>query len=463
MRMRDKIITAVCRTVEGIEWTTVKVEQDGTEQVQQDSLPVAFSGETAEELMASIELPEETAGSITGDISVPLRTADLLMRVMELPSAKEDEIADMAALQIDKISPFPADQLAFSHEVLQQSDDTSLVLMATAKRSCIDAIGDTFKEQGIRIHSIDSRVLGWMQLLTTNKHISDEGCEIIIIDDGIDFSLVVVLDGIPLAFRMLHADADDMNVVDELVYEIGYTLTTLSTEYDLATPSAIQFWNHGGLSSSMRTQLAEKSGLKVRHQGLGILPPLSEGIVQRALADHNRIELIPSEWIEHEKRQQLRKKTIFYASVVAGVWLVVVFAAFTTFKIRDIQLSSVQKRANAIAPKAKQALENRKKLKALQVYTDRSDSALECLREITRMLPAGDIELGSYNYNKNKGVSVRGSAGNDGIVDDFFIKLAASSLFEEIKDQSSTPRVSKGVQRHVFTASLVLPSTEEQK
>lgn len=461
MRIRDKIITAVCRTVKGIEWTTVKVGQDGTEQVHQDSAPVTFSGETAEELIAAIELPEEIAEKITGDISVPLRSADLLMRVMELPTAKEDEIADMAALQIDKISPFPIDQLAFSHEILQQSEDTSLVLMATAKRSCIDAIGDTFKEQGVRIHSIDSRVLGWMQLLKTNGHIAGKGCEIVIIDDGIDFSLVVVLDGIPLAFRMLHADADDMNVVDELVYEIGYTLTTLSTEYDLATPGAIQFWNHNGLSTGMRTKLAEKSGLKVRLQDLGILPPLSKGIVQRALADHSRIELIPSEWIEHEKRQQLNKKTIFAASVVAGVWLVIVLGFFAIFKTRDIQLSSAKKRANAIAPKARQALENRQKLKALKVYTDRSDSALECLREITRMLPPGDIELGSFNYNKNKGVSVRGSAGNDDVVDDFFIKLATSSLFEEIRDQSSNPQISKGVRRYVFTATLVLPSTEE--
>lgn len=465
MRMRDKIITAVCRTVEGIEWTTVKVGQDGVEQLRQESIPIAFSGETAEELMASIELPEEALESIKGDISVPLRSSDLLMRVMELPATQVDEIADMAALQIDKISPFPADQLAYSHEVLQLADDTSLVLMATARRSCIDSLGDTFKEKGIHIHSIDSRDLGWIQLLNDAHHISSNGCEIIILDDGIEFSLIVTSNGIPLAFRTLHAEADDLaNAMDEIIYEIGYTLTTLDTEHDLKPPSSIQYWSQTGMSTALRGQLAAKSGLRVQQHSLSELPPLSEGIVRRALADHSRIELIPREWIEHEKSEQLKKKAIFASSVVGGIWLALLLIFFTVYKVRDLQLSRVQKRADTIAPKAQQALQNRQKLKALKVYTDRSDSALECLREITQLLPPlSDIELVSYNYDKSKGVSIRGTASQDGQVDDFFVVLAKSGLFERVKDQSMSTQTSKGIRRTVFSATMTLPAEEDAK
>ena len=463
MRMRDKIITAICRTVEGIEWTTVKVGKDGVEPVRQESIPMAFSGETAEELMASVTLPDEVVEHIKGDISVPLRAADMLMRVMELPTTQADEIADMAALQVDKIAPFPSDQIAFSHEVLQQSEDTSLVLMAAAKRSCIDQLGDTFKEKGIHIHSIDSRDLGWMQLLNDACHISKEGCEIIIIDDGIEFSLIVASDGVPLAFRMLHAPTGDTHGLDEIVYEIGYTLTTLDTEYDLKSPSAIQYWSQDGLSASLRAQLSEKSGLRVHEHSLGELPPLSEGIVRRALAERSRIELIPREWIEHEKNKQLRKKTILASSVVMGVWLAALLIFSTIYKVRDFQLSSVKKRAAAIEPEADTALENRRKLKALKVYTNRSRSALECLREITRLLPIGDIEFVSYNYDKSKGVSIRGTAGNDKQVDDYFVALANSPLFERLKDESMSTTTTKGVRRTVFSATLALPSEEDGK
>ncbi len=463
MQMRDKIITTVCRTVDGIEWTSFQTKPDGAELVQQDSVPVAFSGETTEEVMASIELPENVTEHLDGDITVPLRTSELLMRVMEFPTVEEGEIRDMLGFQIDKISPFPVDQLAISHEVLQQTEETSLVLMAAAKRSCIDAIGDIFKEKGVRIHSIDARVLGWMKLLRDEGHVGTDGCEIFIIDDGIDFSLVVVAAGIPMAFRMLDAQTDDMNVVEELIHEIGYTLTTLDSERDLPAPSAIQFWSHGDLPAGMRAKLSEKCGLPVHPHQLALLPPLSEGIVRRTLAAESRIELIPSEWIEHEKRKQLRRKFTLISASIATVWIVVLLTFYGIYKVRDIQLKGATARAEAIEPSARQALENRQKLKALSLYTDRSDSALECLREATQMLPAGNIEFVSYNYKKGKGVTLRGTADVDDIVYDYFDKLAASALFEQLKDQSVNTKTTKGIRRAVFSVTLVLPADEESK
>lgn len=160
----------------------------------------------------------------------------------------------------------------------------------------------------------------------------------------------------------------------------------------------------------------------------------------------------------------MKKKAIFASSVVGGIWLALLLIFFTVYKVRDLQLSRVQKRADTIAPKAQQALQNRQKLKALKVYTDRSDSALECLREITQLLPPlSDIELVSYNYDKSKGVSIRGTASQDGQVDDFFVVLAKSGLFERVKDQSMSTQTSKGIRRTVFSATMTLPAEEDAK
>jgi hypothetical protein len=463
MRIRDKYITAACRSIDGIEWTCLKVKPDGTEPVLQDAMAIPISGDTAEEALASIELPEAVIDNLMGDITVPLRTSELLLRVMEFPTAEENEIADMVGFQIDKISPFPVDQLALSHEVLRRSDDQSLVLMAAAKRSCIDAIGDTFEQKGVRTHSIDARVLGWMKLIQDEGHVANENCELFIIDDGIDFSLVVVCAGLPMAFRMLHAPTDESDAVDELAYEIGYTLTTLDTEHDLPPLSAIRFWDFGQHSDRLRDALAEKTGIAVHPHQLASLPPLSEGIVRRALAEGSRIELIPREWIEHESRQQLRKKFTIIASAVAAVWLAVLLVFYSIYKVRDVQLGNVRERALAIEPAAKEALQNRQKLKALRAYTDRSDSSLECLRECTLKLPVGDIEFVSYNYRKNKGVTLRGTANNDNIVYDYFEALTTSPLFEQLKDQSVNTQTKKGVRRAVFSVTLVLASGEESK
>jgi len=461
--MRDKTITAACRTVDGIEWTSLLVKQDGTEPIQQDSLPIAISGETVEEQLASIELPEDIANHLKGDIAVALRTSELLMRIMEFPSLDAEEIADMVGFQIDKISPFPSEQLAISHEVLHQSESASLVLMAAAKRTCIDGIGEAFKEKGVRIHSIDARVLGWVRLLHDARHIASAGCEISIIDDGIDFSLAVFSDGIPVAFRMLDAQTDSMELVEELASEVGYTLTTLDTEHDLPSPSAIQFWSHSELPGGMRTKLSEKCGLPIHYHQLSILPPLSEGIIRRTLEGGSRIELIPTEWVEHEKRKRLRRKFTLISSAIAAIWLVVLLAFYSIYKVRDMRLTRLQSQLAAIEPDARQALQNRQKLKTLKLYTDRSDSSLECLREVTRLLPDGNIEFVSYNYKKGKGVTLRGTAASDDTVYNFFDALTKSPLFEQLKDQSTNTKTTKGVRRAVFSVTLVLPAKEDGK
>lgn len=463
MKTRDKIITAVCRTMDGIEWTSWQIKPEGPETLQQDNASVAITGDTTEELLASIKLPENITEQLTGDITVPLRTAELLMRVVELPAVEEGELADMVGFQIDKISPFPSDQLAISHEVLRPGQESSLVLMVAAKRSHIDAIGDTFQKKGVRIHSIDARVLGWMHLLQDEGHLSTDGCEIVIIDDAVDFALVILESGIPVAFRMLDAQTDDMNVVDELAYEIGYMLTILNTERDLPAPSAIQFWSHSELSSSLRAKLTEKGGLPVHHHLLANLPPLSEGIIRRTLAEGKHIELIPREWVEFENRKQLRQKFTRIAAVIATVWIAVLLIFFTIYKARDIRLNRAQAKVSSIEPEARQALTNREKLKALSLYTDRSDSALECLREVTSKLPIGNIEFVSYNYKKGKGVTLRGTASTDDTVYDFFESLTESELFEQLKDQSVNTKTTKGVRRTVFSVTLELPNEEEIK
>lgn len=463
IKMREQTITAVCRTVDGIEWTSWKIKPDGDELAQQDTAPADFSGDTTEELIASIELPENVTDHLAGDITVPLRTSELLMRVMEFPTVEEDEIADMVGFQVDKISPFSSDQLAISHEVLQQTEETSLVLMVAAKRSCIDSIGDTFEKKGVRVHGIDARVLGWMGLLEDEGHVAGDDCEIFIIDDGIDFSLVVLTSGIPAAFRMLDTKLVDTSAVDELATEISYTLTTLDTERDLPAPSAIQFWSLGDLAADVRAKLSEKSGLPVNSHSLASLPPLSEGIVRRTLDDKSHIELVPREWIEYEKRKQLRKSFTLISSSIVAVWICVLLVFFSIYKVRDMRLGRVEKRLAAVEPNAQQALENRQKLKDLKVYTDRSDSALECLRELTQLLPPGNIEFLSYNYKKGKGVTLRGTASNDEIVYDFFESLTKSELFERLKDQSVNAKTIKGVRGAVFSVTLELPVEEEDK
>ena len=463
-RMRDKIITAACLAPDAMEWTSLNIKQEETELVGHGSLPLERpEGEKFDAAMILAQLPDGVAEQLRGDLTVAVRTSELLIRSMEFPTADLAEISSMVGFQIDKVSPFPLDQLAVSHEILKQTENGTLVLIVAAKRDRIDDIGDLFQQKNLHIHSMDARVLGWLHLLDNEGHLDGTGCEILVIDDEIDFALVFLSDGIPISIRSLHATLSDEGIVDELAHEIGYTLTTLDTEHNLPAPSAIAIWSQSKLSPRVCDQLKEKSGLAIQCNDLAALPPLSKGIIARALRTENRLELIPREWVEHKKNQRLQKKYALISAAIVAAWLVIVLAFTGVYQTRAIKLNRTQKRADAIAPAAAQAFENREKLKALTIYTDRSNSALECLREVTKLLPPGDIEFASFNYNQGKGVTIRGSAEADDAVYDFFNSLTDSPLYEQLKDQSVNTRNTRGVQRSVFSATLMLPSGEDDQ
>jgi len=462
--IRDKIITAACLAPDALEWTSLNIKQEETEPAGHGSLPLERpEGEKFDAAMILAQLPDGVAEQLPGDLTVAIRTSELLMRTMEFPTADPAELSSMVGFQIDKVSPFPLDQLAVSHEILKPTESGTLVLIVAAKRDRIDEIGDVFQQKNLYIHSMDARVLGWLHLLENEGHLDGTGCEILIIDDGIDFALVFLSDGFPVSIRSLHAAISEDGIVDELTHEIGYTLTTLDAEHNLPAPSAIASWCHHKLSSDICDQLKEKSGLAIQCNDLAILPPLSNGIIARALRTENRLELIPSEWVEHEKNKRLRKKFTIISVAIVAVWLVFVLVFTAVYQTRNIKLNRIQKRADAIAPTAAKAFENREKLKALKIYTERSSSALACLREVTSLLPPGDIEFASFNYNQGKGVTIRGSAEADDSVYDFFNSLTDSPLFEQLKDQSVNTRNTRGVQRSVFSATLTLPSGEDDQ
>ncbi|HEY5653732.1 MAG TPA: PilN domain-containing protein [Pontiella sp.] len=464
MHIRDKIITAACRIQDGIEWTTLRIK-DGTYEIAcQGALSsTAHTEMDAEDTVAAMQLPTELSASLKGDLTVALRTAELLTRTMEFPTSDPEEIAEMVGFQIDKISPYPLDQLDLSYEILRTTETGSLVLMVGAKRESIDSIGDTFEEKGVQIHRIDARILGWIHLLRDGGHISNDNCEFLIVDDDIDCSLVLLHKGSPLVLRSLHVHLNAEDLVDELVHELNYTLTTLDAEHDLPSPTAIHFWSNAEISKIVSSELTERCGIDVHTHTLIALPPLSEGMVRRTLDKNECIELIPREWVEYEERKRLIKKFFLSSASIASIWLIVLLSFYTIYKIRDFQYAAVKKKAEAIAPAAQQARQNQEKLQALRAYTDRSQSSLECLREVTQLLPIGDIEFVSYSYTKGKGVSLRGTASNDTLVNDFFLVLSNSKFFEQLKDQSVTTKTTKGVRRAVFSATLELPTKEDQE
>jgi len=92
-------------------------------------------------------------------------------------------------------------------------------------------------------------------------------------------------------------------------------------------------------------------------------------------------------------------------------------------------------------------------------YLDRKRSALECLREISQLLPA-DISITAFQFKKAKSITLRGEALTVNPIYDFKEALDKSSLFRKIEMGSTQPSKRKEATVQTFQMTIHLP--EEQ-
>ena len=173
----------------------------------------------------------------------------------------------------------------------------------------------------------------------------------------------------------------------------------------------------------------------------------------------NIINFLPVHIYNKQSQHQIFKKLKFLIILSTFVIALILIIFQVNYGIQTNKLKKVKNYYSKILPQANIAKENNKKLRTLKNYTDRSKSPLECLREITILLPAGDIEIASFNFSNNN-ITIRGTAIDDDIVYDFFNNLGKSDLFDGLKNQSVNNRAINGKKRTVFSISINIEEKE---
>jgi hypothetical protein len=457
--------TGIHYTDEIVEWAVLRKSRKGTEKIREGSLavPEGFYRQENAPLFPA-EVLEGIRREFRGVVTVSLPSSRLLMRMMELPSTDSAELKSMVDLQMDQISPFPVEQLSVSYEVLRQTEDHSRVLAVAAPRQIVDTLGDLFKSQNVYIRSLDAEVLAWWSLLIAHGQVPCQGRVVLILEEHTEFSMIVVDDGVPVCFRSLelfHNFADD-SVMDEILEEMRYTLLSLEAEYGHHANCALEVWSESGLPERLIELLKNQCGGPVNLHDLNSIPPLSEGLALRTAERRlHHAELVPREWIDLQRRKRLMKVATIAATAVLGIWLAVVAVTGVVFSIQKASCNRVRKEASKYEGPARAAQAAREEMISLEKYSDRSRSALECLREITDALPDG-VEVASFTYKKNEAVSLRGSCDIADPIYDFFQKLGSSKIFAGIKDQPVNTRLAKDKRISTFSVTAELPGNGKE-
>ncbi|MEM7397180.1 MAG: pilus assembly protein PilM, partial [Verrucomicrobiota bacterium] len=273
---------------------------------------------------------KSACGKLKTPMCLGVPTERVQLRVIDLPSADEEEVEEMVELQVDKFSPFPIENLIVSHEILSQTDDeeeeeSSRVLIAAVQRDFVEELGGLFQEAGLPIQRIDVEIMGWLRHFRDHEELLEQGRQMVLLCDHESTDLVVLENGLPIVFRSLGGQGDELRqtFVEEVAEEIGYTLTSLESEWGPEPTYSLKLFHWDAIPADLAARIQEDCDLNVETRALEDLPILSEGLALRYPdGDESRLDLSPREWHEAAKSRHLRKQLFTASAVLLLLWLV---------------------------------------------------------------------------------------------------------------------------------------------
>jgi Tfp pilus assembly protein PilN len=472
--MAQHLITGVVLRQSNLAWTTLRRTKTGWEIAEQNQDPLSPEA-TGPDSPVFGEALKRWAAHHRGEISFGLPAERVLLRVTDLPTADLSEMQAMVELQVDKFSPFPAEQMALSFEVLAQRGTASRVLIAAVQRDLVNAVGEAFRAAGVWPERLDVDILGWWAALKERGELPAEGLYVALRVDASGAALIVADRGVPVVVRALGgvSGLSEEEYGAELADEVGYSLASVEAEFGIAGGVQVAVWREGSVapprmdglkpsgedsSDVLVARLSEVcGGAEVHSRSLRDLPPCSEGLAKRAAEkDARLINLVPAAWRAEEQRYSLRKSLLIATAAFLAVWLLglAVFALRKSMTAREY--SSLKTMVAALEAPAAEVQDLSRKIRSFEQYADRSRSALEALREVSMLLPQG-VELTSFSYRKGGAVNVRGIADFPEPIYDFFQALERSEFFEKVEPGDIRSKAMGAAQKSEFSVTARLP------
>lgn len=486
--MAQNPITAIVFRDESAEWTTLRPVKSGYEVAEHRTVEIVPAGTSLDFAAAETSAAIKNAcGHIKGERCAGLPSDKTLMRVVDLPTSDPAEMKGMADLQVDKFSPFPVEHMDVALEVLSQKEKSSRVLIVAVQRQIVESFGKALGAAGLLPHWIDVQVMGWWFLLEEQGAIPEKGRAVILLLEKTGTELIVCQDGSPVVFRSLGLGQglSEEEYFSELADETAYTLTTLEAERGAADSVKIGLWYGtvkappkvvvpdavppeaqppaGGPPAALVEKLREACGVEVDSRSLDSLPPLTEGLARRIAAKGDTaLNLAPPEWRTQESGRRTKKSLLIASAAFFAVWLVGIFAFIGGLKIQENRRDQLKSSVTVLEQSATKVKELKDKITSFEQYADRSRSALECLREISALLPEG-VDLSSFSYKKGSSLSLRGECATPEPIYNYVQALQQSPLFTEVKTEGVRSKMSQGgVQKSEFSLTASLPGEEKK-
>jgi hypothetical protein len=169
------------------------------------------------------------------------------------------------------------------------------------------------------------------------------------------------------------------------------------------------------------------------------------------------LDLTPPTWAAATRGLRFRRRMLAAAACVGGVWLLGAMGILGGLFVQEQRLNGLKREQDRWRGPAMEVRATRRRVAMIRRYMDRRHSALECLREVSSLLPAG-IDLTEFNYRKGESVNLQGKAGTVEQVYGFKRNVDGSGLF--LGTRLNGPTTERKTGQQVFGMDMKLPPEE---
>ena len=352
--------------------------------------------------------------SATDDFVLGLPIAAVLAQRFRLPTVDPAEFPEMIRIQIEKALPFSPDEVTTDFEVIEQSEDGSVVSAVVVRNQQLAEMAAPLLERGY----IPRQVTVYAAQRASTY--APEGNALLIYPEGETLVSAVTENGKISLTRTLES-------VKQEQLQMELPQLRLSAELQ-------------GINASFPNVLLDESCFQLRDTVQGILASPTEIVGVELPPAPVKLNLLPESW--RQRRSQLtrqaewRKRVVWAGGAYAALFLLLL--AYLGF-MRAV-IGSLDRRIARDAPQTEFVRAAEANWKALAPAIDSHYYPVEILLHLFESLPSSDVRITAYNQSARQ-VSVDGEANTAALAYQFIDKLKKNPELRLFQFDMAAPRI----------------------
>jgi hypothetical protein len=356
--------------------------------------------------------------------AVPLLSADdefvlglpvsaVMAQRFRLPSVDPAEFPDMIRLQIEKSLPFPAEEVTSDFELIEQSENESVVSAIAISNDRLAEVASPLLDRGY----IPRQVTVYAAQRASTY--APKGNALLIYPEGEMLVYAMTENGKLSLARAIERNGDQL--------EIELPQLRLSAELQ-------------GIDASSPNVLLDETCYELRDAVQGILASPTEIVGIELPPAQVKLNLLPESWrrrrLQLARQVEWRKRLLW----IGGAYVGVIVLLFAYLGLVRFQVGRSNRRITQDAPETEFVRATEAKWKALAPAIDLHYYPVEILQHLFESLPSADVRITVYNQSARQ-ISVDGEANTAALAYEFIDKIKKNPDLRTFQFDMAAPRI----------------------